>query len=328
MDHSRVSTSPRAAFDPGVRTCDDRSVNARFLTVGESLTDIVVKADGVHSEYPGGSPLNVAVALGRLGHESHLLTRIGADDRGREIKDHVEASHVRLTPGSIDDTPTSTARATLKADGGADYVFDLVWDPDARGLPERVDAVHTSSIAAVLDPGAATVADVLAHYAPSATISYDPNARPDLMGDPTRTRALVEAIIARADVVKSSDEDVAWLYGTDDLEDVVASWRELGPAFTVMTRGGEGAVGFANSGRVDIDPVRIDVADTVGAGDTFSAGVLHALGERDLLGSAHAEQLRAIGPDELSTVLGFAARLAAVTVSRPGANPPWSHELT
>lgn len=302
-------------------------MNGRFLTVGESLTDIVVNADGVHSEYPGGSPMNVAVALGRLGHESHLLTRIGPDDRGREIKDHVEASHVQLTPGSVDETPTSTARATLKADGGADYVFDLVWDPDSRGLPEQVDAVHTSSIAAVLDPGAATVADVLARYAPSATISYDPNARPDLMGDPTRTRALVEAIIARADVVKSSDEDVEWLYGTTDVEDVVASWRRQGPGLTVLTRGGEGAVAFTDSGRVQVAPVRVDVVDTVGAGDTFSAGILDALADRRLLGAGNREALASLPSDDVAAVLRRAARLAAVTVSRAGANPPWSREL-
>lgn len=301
-------------------------MTARFLTVGESLTDIVVAADGTRREFPGGSPLNVAVALGRLGHESHLLTRIGDDPRGRAIRDHLEASSVVLTPGSIDHRPTSTAEARLREDGSAAYTFDLSWDPDARDLPVAIDAVHTSSIAAVLDPGAALVADVLAHHARTATISYDPNARPDLMGDPVRTRSLVEAIIARADVVKSSDEDIAWLYGTEDVEDVVASWRELGPTITVLTRGGEGATGFAPGGRVAVEPVRIDVADTVGAGDTFSAGILHALALRGLLGASGRERLRAIGVEELGEVLAVAAALAAITVSRPGADPPWTHE--
>lgn len=302
-------------------------VSARFLTVGESLTDIVIAADGTRHEYPGGSPLNVAVALGRLGHESHLLTRIGSDARGREITAHVESSAVRLTPGSVDDRPTSTAQAHLAADGSAQYTFDLVWDPDPRDLPADVDAVHTSSIAAVLDPGAATVAEVVAQMVPTATISYDPNARPDLMGDPARTRALVEALIARADVVKSSDEDVAWLYDTDDLEDVVASWRRLGPAVTVMTRGGEGAIGFGPDGRIVAAPVRVNVADTVGAGDTFSAGILHALSQRDLLGAARREALGAISTADLAEVLEVAAQMAAITVSRAGANPPWLREL-
>ncbi|MDO5663616.1 MAG: PfkB family carbohydrate kinase, partial [Brachybacterium sp.] len=195
-------------------------MNATFLTVGEALTDIVITADGARHEYPGGSPLNVAVALGRLGHHSHLLTAIGPDARGDQIRHHVESSHVHLTPGSIGQNRTSTAEATLDATGAAQYTFDLAWDPDPRELPDQVDAVHTSSIAAVLAPGAATVADVLARYRASALISYDPNARPDLMGDPVAARALVEENIALADIVKCSDEDVAWLYGTDDAEDV------------------------------------------------------------------------------------------------------------
>lgn len=304
-------------------------VTARFLTVGEALTDIVVTADGERREYPGGSPLNVAVALGRLGHESHLLTCIGADERGRAISAHVEDSHVHLTPGSVrEDVPTSTALATIGADGAADYTFDLVWEPDPRGLPTGVDAVHTSSIAAVLAPGAGTVADVLDRHAGSATISYDPNARPDLMGEAARTREQVEALIARCDIVKSSDEDIHWLYGTEDVEDVAAAWRALGPAITVVTSGGDGAVGLADCGRVTGAPVKVTVADTVGAGDTFSAGMLHALAGRDLLGAARREQLATIGVDELTAVLTEAGRLAAVTVSRAGANPPWLHEIS
>ncbi|MFC0673027.1 carbohydrate kinase family protein [Brachybacterium hainanense] len=302
-------------------------MTATYLTVGEALTDIVTRADGDSTEYPGGSPLNVAVALGRLGHSSHLLTMIGQDARGEQIRRHVEESRVQLTGGSIGPEPTSTALAMIDAEGTATYQFDIAWAPRETGLPEHVDALHTSSIAAVLSPGAATVASVLERYRPTATISYDPNARPSLMGSAAQTRPAIEAIIARADVVKTSDEDVAWLYGTDDVEDVVASWRELGPAITVLTRGGEGAVGFAAAGRIAVDPVKVEVADTVGAGDTFSAGLLDALGTAGLLGAVQREGLHAIGAEQLRTVLARAARLAAVTVSRPGANPPWAHEI-
>ncbi|PWH07855.1 carbohydrate kinase [Brachybacterium endophyticum] len=302
-------------------------MKATFLTVGEALTDIVVRPGQEPAEYPGGSPMNVAVTLGRLGHVSHLLTRIGRDDRGRAIREHVESSRVHLTAGSLDDTPTSTARATIDADGSAQYTFDLAWDPDPRGLPEQLDAVHTSSIAAVLAPGSAVVAEVLDRCRPSAILSYDPNARPDLMGDPARVRPVVEDLISRCDIVKSSDEDIAWLYGTDDVEDVAASWRDLGPSVVAMTRGGEGAVGFGAAGRIEIAPVRVDVADTVGAGDTYSAGILHALASRDLLGAARREALAAMDPDDLRQVLEEAAALAAITVSRPGADPPWNDEL-
>ncbi|ACU86093.1 Fructokinase [Brachybacterium faecium] len=303
-------------------------MTARFLIAGEALTDIVIDAANTQREHPGGSPMNVAVALSRLGHEAHLLTRIGNDARGDAIRAHLDASGVQLTPGSSVEAATSTALARLDANGAATYEFDLLWDPRPAGLPEHVDAVHTSSIAAVLEPGAETVLDVLRRRRDGSTISYDPNARPTLMGEAETVRAQIEHTIALCDVVKASDEDVAWLYGTDDVEDVVASWRELGPALTVLTRGDEGAVGFAATGRVQVSPVVVDAVDTVGAGDTFSAGILDALAAKDLLGAEKRPALAAMPSDDVASVLRHAAALAAITVSRAGANPPWSHELS
>lgn len=303
-------------------------MTARILIAGEALTDIVVDADGARREHPGGSPLNVAVALSRLGHDAHLLTAIGDDARGDAIRAHLDESGVQLTPASVRPGRTSTAEAVLDAHGAATYTFDLTWDPDTAGLPETPDAVHTSSIAAVLDPGATTLSALLRSARGSSTISYDPNARPTLMGAPEGVRARIEENIALSDVVKASDEDVAWLYGTEDVEDVAASWRDLGPSLTVLTRGGDGAVAFSASGRVQVAPVQVEVVDTVGAGDTFSAGILDALAAKGLLGADRREMLAAIPSDDLATVLRRAAALSAITVSRAGANPPWSHELT
>lgn len=272
--------------------------------------------------------MNVAVALSRLGHEAHLLTCIGDDARGDAIRAHLEASGVELTPGSSVAAPTSTALARLDENGAATYEFDLVWDPQPVGLPDRVDAVHTSSIAAVMKPGADTVWEILRRRREESTISYDPNARPSLMGAAEAVRERVEASIALSDVVKASDEDVAWLYGTDDVEDVVASWRELGAALTVLTQGAEGAVGFSAAGRVQVAPVVVEAVDTVGAGDTFSAGILDALAAEGLLGVENRPALAALPSDDVASVLHRAATLAAITVSRAGANPPWSDELT
>jgi fructokinase len=302
-------------------------VNATFLTVGEALTDIVSHPGQEPVEHPGGSPMNVAVALGRLGYPSYLLTHIGDDARGRRIREHVEASHVSLTPGSVATGRTSTALATLDASGAADYVFDLAWDPDPRDLPEHVDAVHASSIATVLEPGRRVIPEVFDRYRTTSTISYDPNARPDIMGDPADVRPIVEDLVRRADVVKSSDEDIAWLYGTDDLEDVAATWHDLGPTLVAMTRGGDGTVAFGPTGRIEVPSETVEVADTVGAGDTFSAGLLWGLARHDLLGASRRTQFREAGEDTLRDVLSSAARLAAVTVSRPGANPPWADEI-
>ena len=303
-------------------------MTARILIAGEALTDIVVDADGARREHPGGSPLNVAVALARLGHDAHLLTAIGDDARGDAIRAHLDESGVQLTPASVRPGRTSTAEAVLDAHGAATYTFDLTWDPDTAELPETPDAVHTSSIAAVLEPGATTLSALLRSARGSSTISYDPNARPTLMGAPEDVRARTEENIALSDVVKASDEDVAWLYGTEDVEDVAASWRDLGPSLTVLTRGGDGAVAFSASGRVQVAPVQVEVVDTVGAGDTFSAGILDALAAKGLLGADRREMLAAIPSDDLATVLRRAAALSAITVSRAGANPPWSHELT
>ncbi len=303
-------------------------MTARILIAGEALTDIVVDADDGRREHPGGSPLNVAVALSRLGHDAHLLTAIGDDARGDAIRAHLDESGVQLTPASVRPGRTSTAEAVLDAHGAATYTFDLTWDPDTAELPETPDAVHTSSIAAVLEPGATTLSALLRSARGSSTISYDPNARPTLMGAPEDVRARIEENIALSDVVKASDEDVAWLYGTEDVEDVAASWRDLGPSLTVLTRGGDGAVAFSASGRVQVAPVQVEVVDTVGAGDTFSAGILDALAAKGLLGADRREMLAAIPSDDLATVLRRAAALSAITVSRAGANPPWSHELT
>ncbi|MGP5258504.1 carbohydrate kinase family protein [Brachybacterium paraconglomeratum] len=303
-------------------------MTARILIAGEALTDIVVDADGARREHPGGSPLNVAVALSRLGHDAHLLTAIGDDARGDAIRAHLDESGVQLTPASVRPGRTSTAEAVLDAHGAATYTFDLTWDPDTAELPETPDAVHTSSIAAVLEPGATTLSALLRSARGSSTISYDPNARPTLMGAPEDVRARIEENIALSDVVKASDEDVAWLYRTEDVEDVAASWRDLGPSLTVLTRGGDGAVAFSASGRVQVAPVQVEVVDTVGAGDTFSAGILDALAAKGLLGADRREMLAAIPSDDLATVLRRAAALSAITVSRAGANPPWSHELT
>lgn len=305
---------------------------SRILTIGESVADIVVAADGSRAEHPGGSPLNVAVALGRLGHDSTLLTRIGEDERGSRIAEHLATSHVSLADGSITTDPTSTALARLAADGSADYEFDLTWEVRTRGAPAQIDAIHTGSLAAVLAPGASAVKDLIDARRGHGLISYDPNARPALMGDAQSARAAVESMIARTDVVKASDEDVAWLYGLDvadraGLEDVVDSWRSIGPALTVLTRGSEGATAFHASGRVAARSEPVDVADTIGAGDTFTAGILDALLLMGAAGRGARTHVEALEVSSIGRILEHAARLAAVTVSRPGADPPWASEV-
>jgi fructokinase len=297
------------------------------LVVGEALVDIVHRGDGTHAEHPGGSPANVALGLARLGRSARLLTRIGDDERGATVRAHLEASGVRLEPGSVIPGRTSTAAATIDPQGVASYEFLIDWD-----LPPDVDlgsavALHTGSIAAFLPPGGDAVVRLVEAAAGQVTVSYDPNARPRLMGDPVDARARVERLVAASDIVKVSDEDLDWLAPGADPADVAAEWLTLGPAVVVVTLGGAGAIGLSRASRIDVRAPAITVVDTVGAGDSFMSGLLDHLAGAGLLGRAHRDELRAAGTDLLDAMLSHAARIAAITCSRAGANPPTRADL-
>jgi fructokinase len=297
------------------------------LVVGEALVDVVVRPDGAVSEHPGGSPLNVAIGLARLGRETHLLTRLGEDERGRSVLRHLEDSGVRLVEGSLRPVTTATAAATLAADGSATYEFDLHWELGQAALPAAPIAVHTGSIAAVLEPGASTVVQVVRDQRDQATISYDPNARPLLMGSPADVRGRVEELVAVSDVVKVSDEDAAWLAPDESAEELAGRWLGLGPSVVVLTSGAAGMLGLCRAGRVEVPAPRVDVADTVGAGDSAMAALLDGLWLQGLLGAPARGALASVSTQGLETVVRHAARAAAITVSRPGADPPTRAEL-
>jgi fructokinase len=280
------------------------------LVVGEALVDVVHRGSATPEVLPGGSPLNVAVGLARLGIPATLHSSFGADAHGLAIAEHLAASDVTVTTTTVTTDPTSVAEATIGADGAATYDFRIAWDPAAVD-PSGFDLVHTGSIGAALEPGATRVEEALA--ASAGLVSFDPNIRPALM--PARPVALarVERLVGLADVVKASDEDAAWLYPGETVDAVLARWAALGPRLVVITRGGEGADALTAEGAFHVDVPSVTVADTIGAGDSFMAGLL-------------ADVLRN-GFHDPAASLAFAARCAAITVSRPGANPPWSREL-
>lgn len=303
------------------------------LVVGEALVDEVRRADGTTEEHPGGSPANVALTLGRLGREVLLATHLGRDERGERVRAWLADSGVPLTPGSDGAAATSVARAVLDGSGAATYDFAITWDvAPGTGATDSTLAVHTGSIAAVLEPGATAVHSLVLAARDRATITYDPNARPSLMGTPEAALARIEPFVAAADVVKVSDEDVEWLYpGTDPVE-IARRWAgaagtQQGPAIVVVTFGGQGAVAVCAAGEVRATAPQVEVVDTVGAGDTFMGALLDGLWEQDLLGGARREALRSIDLDTLTTVLDRCVAAAAITVSRAGANPPRRDEL-
>jgi fructokinase len=301
------------------------------LVVGEALVDIVVAPDGSSAEHAGGFAANVAVGLARLGRPVELATHIAADERGHLVRDHVERDGVRLSAGSISAERTPTATARLDERGVAAYTFDLTWDlPQSLG-PGSAAHVHIGSIGTVLLPGADQVRRIVGEARDHATISYDPNLRPALLGDPDHERPGIEQLVALSDLVKASDEDIAWLYPGDAVDEVLARWSGLGPSMTVITLGGDGARALVGGAFVTVPPEPVRVADTVGAGDSFMAALIAGLLDPDgpaLIGGAVGRAALADAePGAVRPALDQAIHAAAITCSRAGADPPYRREL-
>ncbi|MFJ2026831.1 carbohydrate kinase [Streptomyces sp. NPDC087897] len=300
--------------------------HGELLVIGECVADIVQLPGEAPRVHPGGSPANVAYGLARLGHRTVLLTQLGADDNGRLIRAHLASGGVDVrTDGSA--TATPSAAVTLDAAGRATYAFDVTWDLSPVAVAPAPAHVHTGSIGAVAAPGSATVLDLVRSARPTATVSYDPNVRPALMGDRATAVRRVEECVALSDLVKASDEDLEWLYPGEGPDRIAERWLGLGPAAVLVTRGGDGALALLPGGPIPVEAPRVEVADTVGAGDAFMSGTLHALAAHGLIGEGARERLRAVDRDAVVDVLRHAVASAAVTVSRAGANPPGAHEL-
>ncbi|MGW2086755.1 carbohydrate kinase family protein [Streptomyces sp. NPDC001880] len=297
-----------------------------LLVIGECVADIVRLPGAADQVYPGGSPANVAYGLARLGHGATLLTQLGPDGNGRLIRDHLAGAGVEVrTDGAT--APTPSAAVTLDGAGRAAYTFEITWTLGPVSLDRAPHHVHTGSIAAVMEPGEATALGAVESLRTSATVSYDPNVRPGLMGEHASAVRKAERCVALSDVVKASDEDLEWLYPGQEPERVAQRWLATGPAVVLVTRGGEGALAVLPGGRVTVDALPTEVVDTVGAGDAFMSGTLHALAAHGLLGADGRERLRSLDRARTADVLRHAAACAAVTVARAGANPPDAAEL-
>lgn len=301
-----------------------------FVVVGESLVDIVVPADGSpRHNAVGGSCLNVAVGLARLDVPTVLVTVIGDDELGHLVVDHVLASNVTLSEGSVvPGHATSTATAHLDAHHAATYDFDLVWDLPSQDLPEGTIGVHVGSLGASLQPGRATVVDLVRRAADSDLfVSYDPNIRPAFLHDRQATWAEVVEVAAMAQLVKLSDEDLRLLRPDVSEEDVC---RELltgtHTELVVLTRGPQGAIAFTEGATLPVPAPPTQVVDTVGAGDSFMAAMLAMLCDWGVVAGG-AGAIRALDDDRVRLLVQGAVTAAAVTCSRRGANPPTRPEL-
>jgi fructokinase len=299
-----------------------------MLTVlGEAIVDLVAEGERRFVAHPGGSPLNVAVGLGRLGQPVSLAARLSRDTFGSLFRQHLAASGVDPRHLVEAAEPSTLAVATLDADGVATYDFwtqgtaDWQWtDEELAGVVgDDTVALHTGSLALEVEPGASRIRDLLARSKGRTTISYDPNVRLAKAGPVEAGRAAVEQVVGIADLVKVSSEDLAWLYPDEEPVAAATRWAEAGPALVVVTLGGDGAVALSPDRRpVHRDAPPVAVVDTVGAGDAFSAGLLEALAERGALGRDGS----GLAGVDLPAVLDRAGLVAALTCARPGADPP------
>jgi fructokinase len=256
------------------------------------------------------------------------VTLLGDDARGAMVRSWLEASGVTVLAQPTASGRTSSAAVTLDASGAATYDFDLDWHlgsvPD-----EECEVFHVGSIATVLEPGADTVLEAVRARRGRALVSLDPNARPSITPDRTGPVARVEALVALSDVVKVSDEDLEWLHPDSSPDETAARWASMGPGLVVVTRGGAGAIAVRHDGTtLEVAGVPVVVADTVGAGDTFSGVLIDSLLALGVSGADGAAALRALTDRDVLDVVATCAIGAAVTVSRPGADPPDRAELT
>ncbi len=299
------------------------------LVIGEALIDVVIRPDGTSSEHPGGSPANVAIGLASLGRQAELLAWIGLDDHGRLIHEHLESAGVTLVRGSESAIHTPVATAVLDDTGAAHYDFDLTWAVSPNAAPTRKPlVVHTGSLGAILPPGGNDVLTLLEGFRSTATVTYDPNVRPSLMGNPITAAAQVDRVVAVSDIVKVSDQDLQWLHPNEPVNAQVRRWLQMGPSIVVVTRGDQGASAFLRDARrIDVTAATVEVVDTVGAGDAFMAGLIDGLWSQGYLGAATRDELDTVSTDIVTYVLARCVGIAAITVSRAGASAPTRAEL-
>jgi fructokinase len=313
--------------------------HGRIIVAGEALIDLVAEdRAGGYRAVPGGSPANVAVTLARLDQPVSLLARISSDAFGRRLRAHLDGNGVDLGLSVAAAEPTSLAVASLDDDNRADYDFyltgtaDWQWRPQElpAALDSRAVALHSGSLALALAPGACVLEALLRreYERDALTLSVDLNLRPSILVDRAAQQERIERQIRFAHLVKASDEDLAWLYPGRSVQDVAAAWHAAGVACAVVTLGAQGAYLLAPDGSAFQQTARpVNVVDTVGAGDSFTGGLLAALARLGALGERPGDRLAALTPRQWLDVLDHAGTVAGLTCGRRGADPPTLAEV-
>ena len=292
---------------------------------GEVLIDLIPRGEKKVA-IVGGGPANTAKALALLGFDSYFIDGISTDAYGQKAKAELLYDGVNLKYAHFTDKPTCTADVSLDAAGVASYVFTIDgsatfdfshdWLPDPLEIKPAVLQIGT--LATIVEPAASILLEWATKVAKIAPIVFDPNIRSSVLSDRSKYQAAVARWTAISAVIKVSEDDLAWLYPDRDQLDVAAQWLSEGAALVIITKGSYGLIGITSQGSVTVPGVKVEVADTVGAGDTVGAVVVEAIVERGL-STLHGEVLR--------EVLTRAAKAASITCSRAGANPPTRAEI-
>lgn len=305
-----------------------------ILCCGEALIDMLPRetaaGETAFQPFIGGSVYNTAIALARLGEDTGFFGGLSTDFFGEMLRDGLVESGADPRFAVLSDRPTTLAFVKL-VDGQPRYAFidqgsagRLLSDSDLPALPDDVTTLHCGSFMLAAEPCGSTFEALIERERDRRVVIFDPNIRASLVADRSRYLARMEHFVAMADIVKLSDEDMAWLAPGVGMADFAADWLDRGAGLVIVTAGDEGPTAFTASGTFSRPPVAVQLADTIGAGDTFTAGLLSSLAGQGCLDKA---ALKNLGAQQIETSLDFAARAAAVTVSRTGCNPPWRHEL-
>lgn len=305
-----------------------------ILCCGEALIDMLPRTttlgEDAYAPYAGGAIFNTAIALGRLGVPAGFFTGLSDDMMGDILRKTLGESGVDYSYCATLSRPTTVAFVKL-VDGHATYAFydentagRMITEAELPVLGADCEALHFGAISLIPEPCGSTYEALLTREHEKRVISLDPNIRPGFIRDKDAHMGRIRRMAAMSDIVKFSDEDLAW-FGLEGDEDALARhWLHHGAKLVVVTRGAEGAVGYTADHKVTVPSERVTVVDTVGAGDTFDAGVLASLKMQNLLTK---QQVAKLSEDQIARALALGAKAAAVTVSRAGANPPWAKEI-
>jgi len=305
-----------------------------ILCCGEALIDMLPRETTLGEKgfapYAGGAVFNTAIALGRLGQPTGFFTGISDDMMGDVLRETLAKSNVDYSLAAVSSRPTTIAFVKL-VNGQATYAFydegtagRMITEADLPVLGDDCEAMHFGAISLIPEPCGGTYEALMAREYKKRVISFDPNIRPGFIKDKPKHMDRVARMAAMSDIIKFSDEDLDWFGMQGDHDTLAAHWLNEGAKLVVLTRGADGATGYTKTFKANVPSERVTVVDTVGAGDTFDAGILASFKMQNLLTK---EKIAALTEDQVKQALALGAKAAAVTVSRAGANPPFAREI-